>query len=344
VTTNFVLFLIALALIPFAIPSLTPTWRWWLGVTCILGGLLAALWVQHWIVSSRPDYHEGAGGGIGLAIWTLITAGFAVGVAVRGFTLLLAAYGLPMRYTLTITLAGFAIVPGIMFAPGWWQSWKTRPASDECRKTTFRVTIADATFSIRATTFLNIYLGRRSSRDAYYLEQSSSLREFCDLSDNGIRPIKATNIWLRLRNYGMVTPALCAVSVADWAKTYCDAHTAAKHGGDDKVDFPLDMYVFAPNEVNLGDFDGSRSTHEDSRGAALRSGDIYVTSDETSRKEPLTFQCRSIESGYWCRAFYPWRNGAHLGYTFRSPREEIAARGSRIDAETHKFLSGLEQH
>ncbi|MET4477839.1 hypothetical protein ACVWZW_000490 [Bradyrhizobium sp. F1.13.4] len=28
-TTNLILFLIALVLIPYAIPALMPTWRWW---------------------------------------------------------------------------------------------------------------------------------------------------------------------------------------------------------------------------------------------------------------------------------------------------------------------------
>lgn len=341
---NFVVFLIALALIPYAIPALMPTWRWWLGVTCVFGGLLASLWIQHWIVSSRPDYHEGAGGAIGLAFWSLVTTGFLIGVAVRGCTLLFAAYGLPLRYVLALGAAGFAVVPAIMFVPTWWHDWKMRPASEACRSTMFHVTIANAALSIPAASFWNIYLGRTSGRDTYYLEQGVSLREFCGVNDDGRRPVKATKIWLRLRNFGMVTPAPCAGPVADWAKTYCDAHEAAKRGGDDKLDFPLNIYVFAPDEVILGEFGGARSTYQDSLKAAPQSGDIYVTSDASSGKEPLTFRCHQINPGYWCGAFYPWRDGAHLGYTFQSAREEIAARGSRIDAETRKFLAGFEAH
>jgi len=344
VTADLLLFLTAIALIPYAIPMLMPTWRWWLGVTCILGGLLAALWIEHWIVSSRLDYKEGPGGGIGVAFWALVTTGFATGVAVRGCTLLFAAYGLRLRYVLAIGILGFAIVPALIVVPTWWYDWKMRPASEACRSTTFHLTIANAALSIPAASFWNIYLGSTSDRDAYYLEQKVSLREFCDVNDDGKRPVKATKVWLKLRNFGMVTPALCTGPVADWAKTYCDAHEAAKRGGDGKLDFPLNIYVFSPDEVTLGEFGGTRSSYEDSLKAAPQSHYFYVTSDVTSRKEPLTFRCEQIGASYWCGAYYPWRDGAHLGYTFQSSREEIASRGSRIDAETHKFLAGFEAH
>jgi hypothetical protein len=344
VCANLLLSLTTVALIPYAIPALMPTWRWWLAVTCVFGGMLAALWIQHWIVSSRPDYHEGAGGGIGVAFWALVTTGFATGVAVRGCTLLFAAYGLRLRYALAICILGFAIVPALIVVPTWWHGWKMRPASEACRSATFHVTVANAALSIPAVSFWNVYLGRTSSRDAYYLEQGVSLREFCGVNDDGRRPVKATNIWLRLRNFGLVTPAQCTGPVADWAKTYCDAHEAAKRGGDDKLDFPLDIYVFSPNEVITGEFGGTRSTYEDSLKTTPQSSDVYIPTDASSRQEPLTFRCHQIDTGYWCSTFYPWHDGAHLGYTFQSPRNEIAARGSRIDAETHKFLSGLETH
>ncbi|MGL9616571.1 hypothetical protein QRQ56_01095 [Bradyrhizobium sp. U531] len=341
-TTNLALVLIGLALVPYAVPALMPTWRWWLAVTCIFGSPLAALWIQHWIVSSRLNYNEGPGGGLGVAFWALVTTGFVTGVVVRGFTLLFAAYGLRLRYVLAVGILGFSIVPALIVVPTWWHDWKMRPASEACRAATFRVSVADAALSIPATSFWNIYLGRTSSRDAYYLESNISQREFCNASDDGRRPVRATNIWLRLRNFGLVTPALCTGPVADWAKTYCNAHEAAKRGGDDKIDFPLNIYLFAPDEVILGEFGGTRSTYQDSLKATPQSGDVFVTSDASSGTEPLTFSCHQINTGYWCGAFYSWRGGTHLGYTFQSSREEIAARGSRIDAETHKFLSGFE--
>ncbi|TWB01770.1 hypothetical protein [Bradyrhizobium stylosanthis] len=121
--TNFILFLIALALVPYAIPVLMPSWRWWLGVTCVFGSLLAALWMQHWIVSSRPDHHDGAGGAIGLAFPAIVTVGFATGVAIRGSTLLLAARGLALRRVIVISVLGFAIVPACFYVPSWWPAW-----------------------------------------------------------------------------------------------------------------------------------------------------------------------------------------------------------------------------
>ncbi|MBB4368661.1 hypothetical protein GGD63_001440 [Bradyrhizobium sp. cir1] len=343
-TANLILVLTALALIPYAVPALMPTWRWWLATTCIFGGMLAALWTEHWIVSSRLNYNEGPGGGIGVAFWALVTSSFATGVVVRGCTLLFAACGLRLRYVLAIGILGFAIVPALIVVESWWHDWKRRPASEACRSTTFHVTIANAALSIPAASFWNIYLGRTSGQDAYYLEQGVSLREFCGVNDDGKRPVKATKIWLRLRSFGLVTPPLCTGPVADWARTYCDAHETARRGGDDKLDFPLNIYVFAPDEVIPGEFGGARSTYQDSLKATPQSGDVYVTSDASSGTEPLTFRCHQISTDYWCGAFYPWRDGAHLGYTFQSPREEIAARGGRIDAETRKLLSGFEPH
>ena len=44
----------------------------------IVGGLLAALWVQHWYVASLPGYKEGPGGALGIFIVSVWTAGFAI--------------------------------------------------------------------------------------------------------------------------------------------------------------------------------------------------------------------------------------------------------------------------
>jgi hypothetical protein len=48
-----------------------------------------------------------------------------------------------------------------------------------------------------------------------------------------------------------------------------------------------------------------------------------------------------MTNSYWCKTSYPWRDGTTLGYTFRAAREDVAARGARIDAEARKFLAGL---
>jgi len=48
--------IVGLGLIPYAIAVLMPSWRWLLAVTLIIGGALAAIWIQDWVVRSDPGY------------------------------------------------------------------------------------------------------------------------------------------------------------------------------------------------------------------------------------------------------------------------------------------------
>jgi hypothetical protein len=69
---------------------------------------------------------------------------------------------------------------------------------------------------------------------------------------------------------------------------------------------------------------------------------VFIASDTlTPDQHPLTFECNENGAGYWCKTSYPWSDGASLNYTFRSGRDDVAARGRRIDVEARKFLSGL---
>jgi hypothetical protein len=94
---------------PYAIAVIMPTWRWLLGVTLVIGGVLAAVWVQHWIASAAPDYSEGPGGGIGIGFFLIITVGFVAGVGIRALTLVLRSKGVHFRYLLGISVAGLPI-------------------------------------------------------------------------------------------------------------------------------------------------------------------------------------------------------------------------------------------
>jgi hypothetical protein len=303
-------------------------------------GPLSVVWIHDWIVASNDG---GAGRAIGLLFGYIITAAFATGIAIRAMTLVLAWRGLHLRYVFLICVAGFALVPAIFIVPGLWSAWKNRPASDACRAATFDVAVAGVKLAIPANSMFNIYLGRTSDRDAYYLEHQASLRKFCSLNDNGRKPVKATQVWLRLRNFGLADHGICSQPAAEWASSYCSAHDAAKRGKEDGIDFPLDIYVFAPDQFELGQFGGSSSTYEDSLKAAPSSNHYrFITSDPSVSGTSLTFRCHSMGDGDWCETFYPWQGGANLGYRFRAKSNEIAARGARIDAETRKFLSGLQ--
>lgn len=336
--------ILGLALIPYAIAVIMPTWRWLLGATLVIGGLLSATWIQDWIVTSGPDYREGVGGALGRAFFMMITLGFVTGVAVRAFTLVLAWRQLRLRYVLAICCAGFAIVPAIIFLPGAWRDWTMRQPSDACLSAKLDVKIANANLAVPPMRIFNVYLGNTSRKDVYYFNHNPDLRAFCALNDNGRQQVKASMIWLHLGQYLESPPSICVGVVADWAGSYCAAYGTA-HGirNDSSIEFPLDIQIFAPDEFVLGEFGGSRSTYEDS--LHPRSGPealTYIGSNTlTPNQQPLTFKCRESGSDYWCQASYSWRDGANLEYSFRSGRDEVAAKGARIDVETRKFLVGL---
>lgn len=46
--------------------------------------ILLAMWLQHWIVSARPGYNAGPGGGLGIIMMTMFALGVAIGTAAFG--------------------------------------------------------------------------------------------------------------------------------------------------------------------------------------------------------------------------------------------------------------------
>jgi hypothetical protein len=342
VDSTFIFLLLKLALVPYAVAVLMPGWRCLVGIAVIIGGALAALWIQDWIMTSNPPYHEGAGDGLGRILALIVTVSFVTGVLVRGLSLVLRSRGLRLLYVVAICAFGFAIVPAFFYLPAAWEAWQRRPPAEACANATFRLNVAEVNFNIPASSMFNVYLGRTSAKDVYYLGIAPSLREFCSVNDNGKLPVTATLIWLHPHDLIFSTKsALCTETPPEWARTYCAAYDAVKRGKEDDVDFPLDIHVFAPNQVNLGEFGGSRSTYQDSLHPPSRPGTVFIKSDALVSGEPLTFSCMPGGNEYWCTASYLWRNGAILSYTFRSGRDDVIARGQRIDDETRKFLGGL---
>jgi hypothetical protein len=326
-----------IGLIPYAIAVLMPSWRWLLGVALVTGSVLSAVWFQDWLFPSNFA--------IGLLAGHIITAAFAAGVAIRALTLLLANRGLSFRYVVLICVAGFAIVPILLLQPVARHEWNMQPPSEACSGATFRVKVANAEFAIPVSPIFTIYRANPGTAhdDANYLSSSADLRTFCGLSKNGKQPVQATNISLRFRGYDIYVPAICAGPVPDIARTYCATDKSARPANIDSLDFPLQIYVFAPDEVTLGHFGGSRSTYEDSLNARPRAnGPVFIMAETLAPDEhPLTFECSENGDGYWCKASYAWNDGAFLQYEFRSGRLDVAARGGRVDAEARKFLSGL---
>ena len=64
---------------------LTPSQRWvnvFIALVWIAG---AMIWREHMIASSRPDYNEGPGGGLGIALAAMMTMGVVLGTVFYGF-------------------------------------------------------------------------------------------------------------------------------------------------------------------------------------------------------------------------------------------------------------------
>jgi hypothetical protein len=99
---DFLSYFLLLFLILHIAPILTPTWRWLVGVTLTIGGLLYTLWIAF----SAPDFGGGPGDVFGIAILLFVAIGFASGVTVRALTLFLESRGVESRYRDAISIAG----------------------------------------------------------------------------------------------------------------------------------------------------------------------------------------------------------------------------------------------
>ena len=340
---DFVQFTLGLGLIPYALAVVMPSWRWLLGVTVVIGGLLSSVWIEHYVISSDPNYNDGPGGAIGFVLFFIVTVAFAVGVGVRLLTLLLASRGIRPRSIVAISIAGILIVPAIFIGPSEWHNWQMRPPSEACLNATLRVRVSNAELGIAPIPAFMVFVGRTTDRDTYYFHDNRTKRAFCALGDNGRRPVKATGVRLDFyfSRYELPTPAICAAPVADWATAFCAAYAGGPRAKTDAMDFPDNVYIFSPDDAAMAEVGGSRSTYEESLHARPGSY-VFITSEIlTPDRQPLTFKCTESGSHYSCTTSYPWSGGAHLRYGFRSERHEVIAKGNRIDMETRKFLAGL---
>lgn len=329
-------------LIPYAIAIVMPTWRWLLGCTLLIGGLIVYAWVDHSLALQRPGYKDGPAGALGIVLFAAITMGFASGVVVRAASLVARAYGRP-RTAFTICVLGVAVPFLVPAAPTAWRAWQMRPAPAECVAAGFQIELGGARLNVPAARLFTIYRGRSVRADAYYLESVRLLRELCGQTANGAQRVPATNLAIRFDRMHWGGESVCKPSVPAWAGKLCAAAEPIGPGRIDQTDFPITAYVFAPAEVTLGEFGGSVSTYRDSLGGS-RPGrqDTFTTADaQTPDGNPLTFVCTPQSGGtHWCRASYLWSNGAHMHYSFRAPSDgNIAERGKKVDAALNEFLA-----
>ena len=100
-------FVVKLGLLPYALPSMMPTWRWLLGAALAGGGLLSAFWTLDRGLADVP----------GVLVGVIVTISFVTGVAVRALTLAMAASGIGPGYGIALTIAGFAVMVAILVLP-----------------------------------------------------------------------------------------------------------------------------------------------------------------------------------------------------------------------------------
>ena len=104
---SLIAFVIKLGLVPYALPSLMPTWRWLLGAAFAGIGLLSAFWMLD----------GGLADVLGVLIGVIITISFVTGIVIRVLTLAMSASGIRPRYCMAVTTAGFGILVAVMVLP-----------------------------------------------------------------------------------------------------------------------------------------------------------------------------------------------------------------------------------
>jgi len=101
---------LTLALIPYGLPAMMPSWRWLLACTIVVGGPLAAFWIQDYVARQSPDFTEGPGGGFGTALALFITIAFSAGLLVRIVSMIMSAHGCSRKSILTVKATGFILL------------------------------------------------------------------------------------------------------------------------------------------------------------------------------------------------------------------------------------------
>ena len=342
-TINAAQMMFALAVLPYALAVLMPSWRWLLACVLIAGGALGAIWIQHWIVAQAPGYKERVGDAIGLAIFFGITFGFAAGAITRAVTLGLFARGWSGSGVFALNVAGLFLAVGIAFAPEALREWRIRAPSEVCVHAVFGLDVAGARLALPASPLFNVYLGPDPRQSAYYLALNEGVRDLCAVTTNGARRVGATMIWLHLEgNHGLREMPCDSVPPA-WRATFCAMLPSIRQGLARNTDYPIRAHVFAPDAVRMGAFGATRSTYEDSLAGRKNLTDAtFVTTDRiTPEGQPLTFLCAPSGNGTYCRASYAWRNGAHLDYGFHAASADVIAKGLRVDTVTREAFDAL---
>jgi hypothetical protein len=343
--------------LPYVLAAIMPTWRWLLGCALLIGGGCGYLWIEHILATHRPGYHEGAGDVLGLALFFVATTSFACGVGVRAVSLFVWWRGRRKR-AFWVCVFGIAVPFAVMAAPEALRAWQQRPAPARCTERGIPIEIGQQRLNIPVAPLFSVHRGASVVRDSYYMFSPAHVRDLCARTEDGARRVHATNLAIRFDPIWQWKSNVCGqpspsapvgFSPHDplpWAAKVCAAIAPAAVLHMDPTDFPLSAFVYSLPEVKLGEFMGSStgSTYRDSQDPPrVGRDDTYTITDiVTAGGDPLTFACRLQSDGtHWCTTSYPWSNGTHLHYAFRT-REDIAAKGKRVDETTRAFLSQFQ--
>jgi hypothetical protein len=340
-TFEVVRLMVIIGLVPYLLVVLMPSWRALAVCVLIVGGGFATIWLQHLIVTQSPHYKERLADALGLAIFAVAAMSFGAGTMTRIVSLAVAHAGGSFGRALAINTAGFALFVALMAAPGIWGAWQRRPPPEACAKAFFSLDMARARLRVPASRLFNVYLGPTALSDAYYLGLAPSLRAFCTRTEDGMRPARATSVWLNLgSNYELYGLTCEAARLGDAG--FCTALPAIQRGRIDETDYPIEAYAFAPDEVRMGDFASSRSTYDDSREGASAQDEFFRSERLTPDGKPLTFKCYGqTNGGYFCRASHAWRDGIHIDFRFRASRADLIAKGERVDVTTRDLFERM---
>lgn len=336
-------FVVLFGVVPYAIAVIMPSWRTLAVCVALIGGGFAYLWINESIIEQSPSYKEGPGAGIGLAMVGIATIGFAIGAVVRAVSLSLRRWGWSANSAFAINAAGFLIVIGVFAAPVLWVDWRMRPLSADCAHARFALDIAGARVRVPGSALFNIYFGPTSARDVVYFWSIPEWRSFCARTSLGAQPVRATHLWLNIEGSHTLNQMTCADAERVLGPNSCEPFALMQRGHAAATEYPLEAHVFAPDEVRFGEFGATRSTYADASSGKRSS--LYPEFFRTGRilgdGTPLTFACHNSSDGHYCRAAYPWRDGAYLDYDFSAGADDVVEKGLRVDAKVHEIFDAM---
>jgi hypothetical protein len=324
-------------IVPYILAVAMPSWRWLLMCGVLVGGILAFL---IWEIATSEDRYGDAG--IGFLVVLSLGVPFGAGVLVRAMSLIMAARGWSRRRVFGANVLGFALPVGLLVITSAWFAWEYRPPSEACSRATFAIELAGGRISLPAAPIFSIRLGPLPAGSTYNFAIPIKLRDFCALTDEGRRPIRAAEIGI---GFGIgaswTDPEFCSASPAAWETKLCAVSAAARLQRNFESDFPFHVYVISSDEVNADAFANSAMADDPALPPSTsRSGSALVQSESrTPDGSPISFTCREVVGRrHRCDTSYPWRDGMHLVYQFRTDDANLGEKGERVDATLREFL------